>query len=425
MIGRLRLTIGANQRDEAPLDPIEKAIRTALERGDADDRQFRERIYRSVGAALDRAIQANPQLTVEKAIARRKGLQAKIAEIESEFQPARSDDDAALDAALLDILDAPFDPPQPPRAEREIAWPDEAPPRPAAPREPPPVEIDSPPPADRAGRHPEPEVDLGVLPEPPGNADPSVDFPAVVPPALDHADISAPVPDAPPRIAAADRAGRRSEKRRPFAAALLGAAVLVLLAGGLLYAIQAGLLKFPAGRGVTAQDTPATEPDEDFSPAPVGTSSLGAESGAEQKWVTIFTPANPATIGTPADAKAEVMQGDNGGFLRIRSGASGSAISFDVGPGVLQQLAGHKAVFNVTARGADGQGTEMSIECNFGDLGNCGRKRYEVGYEKAEFLFDLQMPDKQAGADGTIAINSDFAGKGRALDIFEIRVSAQ
>ena len=70
------------------MDAIEKAIRNALEKGDAEDRAFREKVYRSAFAALERALQANPSVTVETAIRRRKGLQAKITEIEAEFLPA-------------------------------------------------------------------------------------------------------------------------------------------------------------------------------------------------------------------------------------------------------------------------------------------------------------------------------------------------
>ncbi|MGO4839167.1 hypothetical protein AB4144_43670, partial [Rhizobiaceae sp. 2RAB30] len=70
------------------MDVIETAIRNAFEKGDASDRAYREKVYRSVFAALDRALKANPNITVEAAINRRKGLQAKIAEIESEFIPA-------------------------------------------------------------------------------------------------------------------------------------------------------------------------------------------------------------------------------------------------------------------------------------------------------------------------------------------------
>ena len=72
------------------MDVIEKAIRSALEKGDADDRAYRERVYRSAFAALDRALAGNPGISQEVAEQRRSDLQAKVAEIETEFIPAVS-----------------------------------------------------------------------------------------------------------------------------------------------------------------------------------------------------------------------------------------------------------------------------------------------------------------------------------------------
>ena len=130
-------------------------------------------------------------------------------------------------------------------------------------------------------------------------------------------------------------------------------------------------------------------------------------------------------MATPSDAKADVVQDDTGSFLRIRSGASGSAISFDVGQGVLEKLAGKHAVFDIVARAEDGKDTQISVDCNFGDLGDCGRKRYAVGQQRNEYLFDVKFPDKPPGAAGSIAINSDFDKQGKAVDIYEIRVSIE
>ncbi|TIT51293.1 MAG: hypothetical protein E5W72_11680, partial [Mesorhizobium sp.] len=42
--------------ERSRLDAIEKAIRNAFEKGNAEDRTFRERVYRSAFAALDRAL---------------------------------------------------------------------------------------------------------------------------------------------------------------------------------------------------------------------------------------------------------------------------------------------------------------------------------------------------------------------------------
>src|SRR5690606_4140259 len=93
--------------------------------------------------------------------------------------------------------------------------------------------------------------------------------------------------------------------------------------------------------------------------------------GTEQTfegWLGIFTPADPATVTAPGDSRAEVMEEDGEQFMRIRSGASGSRVLFDVGQGILEQVAGRRAVFNVVARAGEGQGTQISVDCSLGEL---------------------------------------------------------
>jgi hypothetical protein len=151
--------------------------------------------------------------------------------------------------------------------------------------------------------------------------------------------------------------------------------------------------------------------------------AVPGQADAERNWITVFTPDNATQVAAPADTSAEVMEDDSGSFLRIRSGESGSAIVFDVGQGILEQIAGKKATFDIVARAEEGQETEMSVDCNFGELGDCGRKRYAVGYQRGDYLFELDFPNASPGSGGTIAINSDFSNQGKAVDIYEIRVS--
>jgi hypothetical protein len=89
----------------------------------------------------------------------------------------------------------------------------------------------------------------------------------------------------------------------------------------------------------------------------------------------------------------------------------------------LQQIAGRKAVFDIIARAEEGKETQISVNCDFGELGDCGRKRYAVGYQRGEYLFDVELPDQNPGASGSIAIASDITSGGAAVDIYEIRVS--
>jgi hypothetical protein len=413
----LRLTImkcWPHQGDNG-LDAIEKAIRNAFEKGNAEDRAFREKVYRSAFAALDRALQANPSLTVEAAINRRKAMQAKITEIESEFQPAAS---AAPEpgVAAERVADGDVAPEPTIGDDRERAA--RAAPEPVA----------------AAGAGNEPTFDASVEPERRGTAEPSTGAPEVsldwrmepreAPPTPDISGARTPTlaGDTAAEVAP-DRDERRARRRLPFAQMFLAATVLAAIGIGGWWAFQTGLLKTPAERDTTVPNPPATVESEDFIPEAETPPLLPGQADAERHWVTVFSPENATQVAAPADTSAEVMEDDSGSFLRIRSGTSGSAIVFDVGQGVLEQIAGRKATFDIIARAEEGQETEMSVDCNFGELGDCGRKRYAVGYQQGDYLFELDLPNADPGSGGTIAINSDFSNQGKAVDIYEIRVS--
>ncbi|RWN53431.1 MAG: hypothetical protein EOS11_11590 [Mesorhizobium sp.] len=411
----------------SPLDAIEKAIRNAFEKGNAEDRAFRERVYRSAFAALDRALQANPNVTVEVAIKRRKAVQAKITEIESEFLPAvpavgRPTDDDAAAPAVEQPAGSEADADAEPEADAE---PDAG--ADAEPAPPPEVIVDGP-----------AESPASVAP-PVSDAPPASDAPrSRVLPIVPDIMPEAAFPDAPeidlssPQSAGdgdaevmPDRDDRRVRgPRLPLTAIFLGVTLLAAAGIGLYFAAQTGVFKSAAELDTAPPQTPPTVEDDDFTPPGDTAPPLNSgEANEARDWINVFSPSDPTLVSAPSDAKAEVMQDDSGSFLRIRSGASGSAISFDVEQGVLDKLAGKHATFDIVARSEEGQETQISVDCNFGELGDCGRKRYAVGHERNEYLFDVRFPDKRPGAAGTIAINSDFDKQGKSVDIYEIRVA--
>lgn len=358
------------------MDAIEKAIRNAFEKGNVEDRAFREKVYRSAFAALDRALQANPNLTVEAAINRRKGLQASIATIEAEFVSRVEQPSAEGGHGLDDV---------------------------------------------RPGRLPGEEA--GVAPTiSPGErghgAAPRVETPSI--------ERISPEP-----LLADDVAveGERNEKRArrpfriPFTRLFVAATIFATVAIGGWWALQTGILKTPAERDTRVPNPPQTVQDEDYIPENEAAPIRPGEADPNRDWIRVFSPSDASAVTAPTGTTAEVMEDASGSFLRIRSGESGSAILFDVGQGVLEQVAGKSATFDIVARAEEGKETEMSVDCNFGELGDCGRKRYAVGYEQGDYLFEVDFTDRQAGGGGTIAINSDFANEGNAVDIYEIRVS--
>ncbi|MBZ9744019.1 hypothetical protein LB516_02015 [Mesorhizobium sp. CO1-1-7] len=380
------------------MDAIEKAIRNALEKGNAEDRAFRERVYRSAFAALDRALQANPGVTVEVAIKRRKAIQAKITEIESEYLPAVPGVAPQIDAPAVE-------------AAAGAAPAVEAGPRASSPA----VTVDGP--GQPASDAPRSRV-LPVVPD---------IMPDATLPGAPAIDMSVPASSGAATEVAPDRDERRIRGRRlPLTAIFFTVTLLAAIGIGLYFAMQTGVFKTAAQLNTAPPEAPPTVEDDDFTPA--DGANAPAKPGAadlSRDWINVFSPSDPTHVAAPSDAKAEVMKDDSGPFLRIQSGASGSAIAFDVGQGVLEKLAGKHAVFDIIARAEDGKDTQISVDCNFGELGDCGRKRYAVGQQKNEYLFDVKFPDKHPGSAGTIAINSDFDKQGKAVDVYEIRVSVE
>jgi hypothetical protein len=149
---------------------------------------------------------------------------------------------------------------------------------------------------------------------------------------------------------------------------------------------------------------------------------VSGASDALEGWVDIFTPGDPTTVSAPGDSRAEVMEEESERFMRITSGQSGAPVLFDIGQGVLEDIAGTRAVFNIVAEAREGGDTQISVDCSLAELGDCGRKRYAVGAAREEYLFEIELPASRPGTGGTIAINPDVEGRGRAVDIHAIRV---
>ena len=437
-MGRVEITItDATRRTWGNrLDVIEKAIRGAFEKGDADDGAFRERVYRSAFAALDRALQANPQVTVEMAINRRKSLQEKITEIESEFIPlaaAKWQDEpvvvaepaplpaptSAGPASSLPAPPVPIEPVDPPAAVANPAPPPAIEPasRPiapapsidtdvsAAPAIRPEEEAAPAPPAD--GQETAPIVFVSASPpsDPAPTLDPLVAALEAPDPGVTVDPVGAPSGDDPgarpaPEILVGEQPqspGRRgsekrsaddaetisvdpdaavvSERRRPFAAMFLAVTLVTAGAIGVWWAAETGLLKSAAERDTGVPNPSPSIDSEDFIPedeVPVQEPVRPAETEALKDWITVFTPADASGVNAPSGTSAEVVQGEEGPVLRVRSGNADLAVLFDVGQGILEQMAGKHAIFDIVARAEEGKDTQISVTCNFGELGDCG-----------------------------------------------------
>lgn len=210
------------------------------------------------------------------------------------------------------------------------------------------------------------------------------------------------------------RKDRRGRKKRPSPFYSYGIPALVLLVAVLIgYSLYNSFSEFGRGQGSNPLRS-------DGNTAPL---KDGEEPGGAQ-WITIFQPSEATRMSVQGRATAEVMRDGTHSFARIISSGESDTVTFDVGEGILDQIAGKKATFDIVAKADDGKTTQMSVNCDFAGLGDCGRRRYDVRDSVSDFLFDLDLPQgKSAGGAGSITVNSDVSGSGKPVDIYEIRVS--
>lgn len=347
--------------EELSLESIERAIRNAFAKADAQNATTRQRIYESAWGAHERALNANTALSETQKTERRETLKETISRIERElsqpaatasarqeprFEPSMSDDDIFGDFPVADRRDG-----------------------------------------------------------------------ASVTSTSDSSDFSADRGDrangkSGRRTKSAD--GRQKKRSSPFFR--YGMPALVLIAAGFI-----GLSLYNSFSDLSRGPTLATL-SANGNAAPL---KEGEEPGGAS-WITIFKPEEATRMSVHGRATAEVIADGANRYARVKSSGPEDTVTFDIGEGILNQVAGKTATFDVVARSSDGKPTQMTVNCDFAGLGDCGRRRYDVTDAQNDFLLDISFPDgKRAGGAGTITINSDLTGAGKAVDIYAIRVTTE
>jgi hypothetical protein len=355
------------------LDSVDRAIRNALAKGDASDPAFREKVYRSVFAALEKAITANESITDETAGRRRKALADRIRMIEGQFLDAQASagDDSEIRSEKPEDIGEPED---------------------LVNREAPEIELAE---SDGSNTATSPEIALETdEPELAGNRRDG------------------------------DRRERPRRKRRPFTWFFVIALLVATIGMGVWWTHESGILLTQSERDTSVPNPPSTLSAEDYRPDNTEP-PMRQSQGQNRNWINVFNPDDPTTVSALAGATAEITGEGEDKVLRIRSTTAENAVVFDVGAGVLQELAGKTAVFDIVASSEENKPAEISVRCEFGKLGNCIRKRYNVGLTPSEYLFEVKLADLTPDKAGSIEIVSDVNGKGLAIDIREIRVAAE
>ena len=351
------------------MDNLEIALRKALEKGDALDGAFRRRVYEAAASAMQRALVQKNQATPERLEEQTRRLSIAIETIESEM-----------------------------RARQVEAVPEVAP------------------------VAPEPS---SVAPEPIA-AGVGVSSASADPGHLYAEPRIAPEGTEPSPAAGRDRASAFRFRRGPFATLFAGVVLIALLFAGIWWVIVSGAFVSEEARDTSVPNPPLVLESEDFAGRDPGTAVAPARTASDtaldEGWIILFDPADPAVIELEGGATAAVESDPFGDFARLVTPGEDSLVRIDVPIGTLQELGGGPVQISLRAQSDEGLPTQMSVTCDFAELGDCGRRRFNVGQSASEFLFMLDLPGGAVGTSGALELRTDIDNGGRAIKLLAARI---
>lgn len=427
---------------------LEQAIRNALARAESSNPETRARIYQSARNALEAGLRKQEINDPEAIAAQRHRLEMTIRQVEAEQR-------AALQAGLQASRPAapPATPeavPEPPRPAND-ARPDDGDPHaagsgpdqfrqagspmtepqlrgetrdtPGAPRAPdrngPTLDEIRPERGDRFG-----STAGGARPES-RKRTPETAANGVNAATGDRAEAARERGEADAIVAASPRMAKAPKRRGRVFSFLLVVATLAAVIGTAVWWVQSsGLLVPLSERDGSVANPPRSVNDEDFPAGEPGASALDTHNSFSSDWREVFAPADTAALSAGARARFEPISTDEGPAVRLVSSSADrdGAVSIAVAPEVLRDMAGKTSTIALTVEADDGKPVQVSVECDFGTLGNCDRHRFAVT-DRTDLLFRVSFEGSLApSAPGRLMINSDVSGGGAGVNLVAVRV---
>ncbi|WP_155851894.1 hypothetical protein [Ahrensia sp. 13_GOM-1096m] len=350
---------------------LETALRAALKKGDIDSPIFRRKVYESAASAMQRSLEARGSVTKEALDAQNKRLADVIRTIEAD-----------LKAAPKPAAKAPPAPQQAPVAQRT-----------------------------------EPTLD-GPVTAPPPMRDTRDEPSLYVEPRPEMA-------SAKPSPNSSEKKGRKKGTRAPFAKMLTAAVLVSFLGVGFFWIFTTDGFKSEEARDTSVPNPKKVLESESFEGRDPGTSNAPAtlDSAAnDDEWVKLFSPNDPTTLGLVAGATAEMMTDPFGDFVYLVTPNDEAEVQIDVPLSLMQQAPGRTMQISFIAHADDDAPTQMSVTCDLGALGDCGRLRFNLGQAPQEYLMQVQVPsDARASKQGILKIVTDIENEARAIKLLVAR----
>ena len=203
--------------------------------------------------------------------------------------------------------------------------------------------------------------------------------------------------------------------------------VLVTLAAfgtaGWWWVQSTGLTLPKAVRDGSVPNPPPSVKEDDFDGAKQ-LKSLSRQGGYGEEWTKLFEAGKTKSFSVGSQATAKVEQSGSGPYLAITSAAPGldGSVSVDLPQALITSMQGKTSNIALMLEGGD-KPVQVTVECEFGGLGNCGRHRFLLSQNKTDLMFDVQVnADGAAAGPGRLVINADAGGEGNSAKLFSIHV---
>lgn len=393
---------------------LETAIRNALDKSERANPEIRARIYQSARQALEAGLRKQDVTDPETVTAQRQRLEMTIRAIElEERERQRQQTASVLQAALKPEAPAPR-PQAPQRVEPDMEVRGET----RGPSQQTPHFDDD---GDLGGIHTSPTDHLGAEPEFFAEAA----APAAAPRDLDFKP---------------ERAAVRRKPRKFFSRLLVCCIIVAFLGMGAWWVKTSGLLLSVSQRDTSVRNPPAHVDSQDYNGEQdsdnsddsmysgnnnAGLATIDPQDRFSAEWIQILGPTDASKASSGSQAKAENASENEGPTVRLTSQSSGATgdVAIPVPAAVLQKITNGRATVAMSLQSTTDTPTQITVECDFGGLGGCGRHRFDVTRQKADALFQLRF-DKQLPADATgkLVFNTDVDGKLTGVNVYAIRV---
>jgi hypothetical protein len=420
------------------LNGLEAAIRNALERTGNPDAAQRNRVYQSARAAAEKAFAAQQeagQAGPDDIAAQRAGIEAIIERIEyDEAARERRSATPSVEAPAISLdgvtraEPAPALPPVSEPAPVLVEAPEPAAAVPPADRTEDRFSEDAAPVSERAAaskkRQESGGDDLSVV----VSRDDRFDGPSHAAPV---ATASKPTSTGKSwfRTARSAKSAQtskttRAAKPRRKRSGLIGLAVQL----GLLFGFVALLLWFISLNGGLEQaGRNLLESGSGMVSGEGGGGPSGQRVGAGQfsgEWTVAFEPGGDELPTAAGAVEFEEIEEDGRPALLITSVSAGEdgELQIPLNETAVELMQAGPVLLALTVHSADDEPTQIYVRCEIAGVGDgCGRRRFDVGNESIDVLFDLDAQG-MSGSDAALILNSDVEGEGKPVTLYSIRL---